>query len=177
MIKHTLLAAAAAALLASTAASANDSQFYLHGHIGQTSIEEGRFVSYRDDSDTSIGIRFGWNVSSWLSIEGGFNDFGEYESNCCGAGPFRDLDYDNFELGLRARVPFGDSSWYGMARAGLHEWDDGDPRGSNSDPYYGVGVAYQINERFAVGADFDVYTTDNALRDVDRLGVGLELSF
>jgi hypothetical protein len=38
-------------------------------------------------------------------------------------------------------------------------------------------VAYQINERFAVGADFDVYTTDNALRDVDRLGVGLELSF
>lgn len=176
MLKQTLMVlATGSAMLLSAAATASD--FYVHGHLGQAKIEERPFVSYEDDSDISLGIRLGWNVSTWLSIELGYASFGDFKSNCCGAGPFQSLDYDTTELGLRGKMPLGDSNWFGVGRAGVHRWDDGTGRGSRTDTHYGVGVGYQMNERFAWSLDYDLYRTDNAFRDVDRLGVGVELSF
>jgi len=176
MLKQTLMMiAAGSAMCFSTLAPAGD--FYLNGHLGQAMIEERPFVSYEDDSDISLGVRLGWNVNTWLSIELGYASFGSFKSNCCGTGPFQSLDYDTTELGLRGRMPLGDSNWFGLARAGVHRWDDGTGRGSRTDTHYGIGVGYQLNERLALGVDYDLYQTDNAFRDVDRLGVSAELSF
>ena len=178
MIRHHLLAlATASTLLLSSAAQAEGGNFYLYGHLGQAMIEERLLVSYEDDSDTSVGVRLGWEVNGWLGVEVGYSNFGEFQSTCCVPGPFQRLDYDTTELGLRGRWAFGDSSWYGVGRAGVHRWDDGTGRGSRRDTYYGVGVGYRIDERFSVGVDYDLYQTDNAFRDVDRVGVGVEVAF
>ncbi|MGQ0798620.1 MAG: porin family protein [Pseudomarimonas sp.] len=182
MRKHTLLGTTLSALLlCATAAHAQDTSFYLHGSLGQGTIETEQFVAYDDDKDTTLAVAFGWRLRPWLAVEFGYNDFGNYQSRCPAAVcppllVFRDLDYTSFELGLNFRVPFGDSGVFGQARAGVHNWDVGFG-GSNTDPRYGLGVGYVINDRFDVSLDFDQYQTDNAIRDLDRVSVGVDFKF
>ena len=71
-------------------------------------------------------------------------------------------------------MPFGDGGWFGQARAGLHHWDV-DGGGSENDPYHGVGVGYQFNDRFALSVNYDRYEAE--VLDIDRVGLGFEISF
>jgi len=178
----TFGAIAGALLLVATSAGAQDSRFYLHGSLGQASIEETGFVRYEDDSDTAIGVRFGWRGRPWLGVELGYSDFGSFDTACPGGGStcspitFPDRDFTTTELGLNFRLPFGDSGFYGTGRAGVHDWDAGSGDGA-TDTYYGVGVGYKFAERFGVSLDYDRYDTDNAILDIDRTSVGVEVNF
>ncbi len=185
MLNRSLLGIAAGALLfCSPASQAQDTSFYLHGSLGQASIEETSFLVYEDDTDTSLGIKFGWRLRPWLAVEAGYNDFGNYQAVCpptgqtpgCLATVFPERDFNSFELGLAFRVPFGDSGLYGAARAGVHHWDVGNGV-SATDPHYGVGLGYRFTERLGVSLDYDNYQTDNAILDIDQTSVGVEFDF
>lgn len=179
MRKHLLLGAVGSALMfCSLAATAQDRPFYLHGTLGQGTINDSRFVD--DDNDSALGIRFGWRFLPWLAVEAGYGQLGDFQTNCggevCPAVVFPEFKYESIELGLNARVPFGESKVFGIARAGLHEFDVGFG-GSETEPYYGVGVGYAFNDRFSVSLDWDRYETSVSRFDVDRLGLGLEVAF
>ncbi|MGQ0798618.1 MAG: outer membrane beta-barrel protein [Pseudomarimonas sp.] len=179
MFKHLLLGAVANALLfGSLAASAQDRPFYLHGTIGEGTIEDSRFVD--DDNDTALGLRFGWRFLPWLAVEAGYGQLGDYQPNCggeiCPAVVFPELEYESIELGLNARVPFGETPMFGVARVGVHEFDVGFG-GSETEPYYGIGFGYAFNDRFSVSLDWDRYETGVSRFNVDRLGLGLEVAF
>lgn len=167
----------AANVFATDASAADDSRFYLRGTVGQTNVDSvGDLLE--DNGDTAYGIDFGWRILPWLSLEGGYNDLGDYQVVCgaevCPAVVLPRLELDSIELGLQARVPFGDSGVYGQARAGMHRWDVGFGDHEN-DPYYGVGVGYKFNDRFSLSLNYDIYETEGL--DVDRVGLGFEVSF
>ena len=179
MLKYLLLGAVGSALsLGSPATSAQDRPFYLHGTLGEGTIDDSRFVD--DDNDSALGLRFGWRFLPWLAVEAGYGRMGDFQTNCggeiCPAVVFPELQYESVELGLNARIPFGDSQVFGIARAGIHQFDVGFG-GSETEPYYGVGAGYAFNERFSVSLDFDHYQTSVSRFDVDRFGLGLEVAF
>jgi Outer membrane protein beta-barrel domain len=170
----TLLGAVAASF--SSTSHADDTGLYLRGNVGQADLNDSN-TFLRDDSDTSYGLNFGWRFLPWLSVEAGYNRLGDYAFRCadiCPAVVVPPLEIDSVELGMAARVPFGDSGWFGQARLGMHRWDAGFG-GSENDPYYGVGVGYQFNERFNMSLNFDRYEIDPL--DIDRIGLGFEVAF
>lgn len=165
------------ASLFSATSHAADTGFYAHANIGQTNISgDGGLLA--DDSDTAYGIGFGWRFLPWLAVEAGYNKLGDYRMGCggevCPAVVFPTWELDSVELGLAARVPFGDNGMFGQARLGMHNWDVG-YGGSETDPYYGVGVGYSFNDRFSLSLNYDVYRTNEF--DVGRAGLGLEVAF
>jgi hypothetical protein len=175
---RTLLLASLVTLATATlsgTATAADEKFYLRGNIGSTDLDAGPLF---DNSDTAYGINFGWRFLPWLAVEAGYNRLGEFEYDCggqvCPAVVLPPIELDSTELGLAGRVPFGDSGFFGQARLGFHRWDAGFG-GHETDPYYGVGVGYQFNDRFNLSLNFDRYETESL--DLDRTGLGLEVSF
>jgi len=169
------------ALLSSQTSTAADTGFYLRGTVGHAGIDGSHLGDVADDSDSAYGIDFGWRFLPWLAVEAGYNKLGDFDLNCdpptgqgCVAVVVPPLDVDSVEVGLAARVPFGDSGFFGQARAGMHRWDIGFG-GKDEDPYYGVGLGYGFNERFSLSLNFDRY--EAAALDVDRMGLGFEVAF
>jgi hypothetical protein len=167
------------ASLFSAASHAADTGFYARASIGQA--DAGDFYDlFVDDDDSSLAINFGWRFLPWLAVEAGYNRLGEFNVTCggqvCPAVVLPPLEIDSVELGLAARVPFGESRWFGQARLGMHHWDvDMEGPGSENDPYFGLGVGYAFNERFNLSLNFDRYKTNEL--DVDRVGLGFEVAF
>lgn len=155
---------------------ADDTRFYARAGVSRTDLTNLMF--YDGESDTSLGITLGWRFLPWLSVEAGYSDLGDFKYNCrAEACPFVVLppfEIDGVELGLAARVPFGESGLFGQARVGVLRWDDG-PSNSETDPYYGIGVGYAFNERFNLSLNFDRYDLGNV--NVNRLGLGFEVAW
>lgn len=174
---RTLLLASLVTLATATlsgTATAADEKFYLRGNIGSTDLDAEPFY---DNSDTAYGLNFGWRFLPWLAVEAGYNRLGRFDYHCssevCLPVVVPGLEIDNVELGLAGRVPFGDSGFFGQGRLGMHRWDAG-YGGHETDPYYGVGVGYQFNERFNLSLNFDRYEAHHL--DADRIGLGFEVS-
>ena len=136
----------------------NDTRFYARASVSRSDLSNSRF--YDGESDTSAGISLGWRFLPWLAVEAGYSDLGDFRFSCpagfgCIAVVQPPFEVDGVELGLAARVPFGESGLFGQARAGVIRWDSG--ADSEIDPYYGVGVGYAFNERFSLSLNFDRY--------------------
>jgi opacity protein-like surface antigen len=167
------------AALSSAASQADDTGFYARASIGQSDADESGLLVVGDD-DTSFAVNFGWRFLPWLAVEAGYNRLGEFDLTCggevCPAVVLPPLKIDSVELGLAARVPIGESRWFGQARLGIHHWDvDMIGPGSENDPYFGLGVGYAFNERFNLSLNVDRY--EAAALDVDRIGLGFEVAF
>ena len=96
-------------------------------------------------------------------------------------------------MGLASKLPFGDSGFFGQARAGFHKWDvEFEVAGSfvnipgvtqtlsaasndGTDPYYGVALGYDFTSQFGVSLNLDQYDTDDG--EIDRFSVGGEFRF
>jgi hypothetical protein len=172
------------ASLFSAASQAADTGFYARASVGKADVGKIRVDDFGgftvDSRDNALGIDFGWRFLPWLAVEAGYNQLGEFEVNCggeiCGAAYIPPIEVDSVELGLAARVPFGESRWFGQARLGIHHWDVGiEGPGSENDPYFGLGVGYAFNERFNLSLDVDRYKV--AELDIDRVGLGFEVAF
>lgn len=155
----------------------NDTGFYARASISRS--DRSSLAFYEGESDTSLSISLGWRFLPWLAVESGFSDLGEFGYRCragfvCGGLIAPPLQIDGVELGLAARVPFGDSGMFGQARAGVFRWDAGG-LDSETDPYYGIGVGYAFNERFNLSLNFDRYDLIHV--PVNRLGLGFEVAW
>jgi OmpA-OmpF porin, OOP family len=164
------------ALISSNTSRAEDFDFYARASIGNASLTNS--VYNDSNSDFGLGGAVGWRFIPWLAVEAGYSQLGEYAFDC-GPSPCPTvrppaLELDTVELGLAARLPFGDSGWFGQLRSGLHHWDGGFGR-SDTDPYYGIGFGYQFNDRFNMSLNYDHYKAGDV--NVNRVGLGLEVAF
>jgi len=171
-------------LLSPLAGRAASTGFYLRGSVGGTDLDAD-IRGYRldtiadDDSGIAYGLSAGWRFLPWLAVEAGYHDLGHFNLNCeatpglvCAASYTEPFRLDGFEAGLAAHVPFGDSRYYGLIRAGAHEWDLARRYGTGVDPYYGGGIGYGISQRWCLSLEFERYRTEGL--DVDRIGVSVE---
>ena len=151
--------------LAGAASAAEAGTFYVGGGGGQASADKGAY----DDQDTAFSLFGGYQFNRYFAVEGGYADFGEIKPSSGSS-----LKADTFHLTAVGTLPVNDAfSLY--AKAGAHRWDadeklsvlGGDDSGT--DPTYGVGAQYRINERFAVRAEVSRFELGDADVDVAQL--------
>lgn len=164
------LAATIAIAILPSVALADD--YYLRASAGVVEPSDTDF-----DSHQIWTIGGGWRFNRFLSVEGSFNELGEYSTP--GIGGIVDASVNSLELGLAAKFPFGNSRLFGQARAGAHRWEtklesfEVYHRDTGTDAYYGLGLGYDLTDAFSVVVSYERYGWDDS--DLDRLMVGFEL--
>jgi len=156
MHKNKLLSAL---LLSSTlgavafGANAQDHHMYMGAGVGQSKVNEGSY----DDRDTAFSVFGGYDFNQYFSVEAGYADLGNLKSNV--GGP--DLEATAPYIAAVGKLPINDKvSLY--AKAGVNRWslDDAAPSltgtsdDSGTDPTYGIGVNYRINDKYALRGDY-----------------------
>ena len=160
MMKKTLLALVL--LGASSAASA--SLIYAGVGIGQS--------DFRGDNDIAYNFHVGTGLVPFpfMSIEGGFNNFGDFNT---GNGK---ISATSMYAALKPSIDFGPLHIY--ARGGIHTWKTEINNSKDDDGFdimYGVGAEYFIMGPFSVGAGYHRYTLDK--NDVSVLSFNATFHF
>ena len=180
MKKALFTAAALAVLQAMTPLAAlADDGFYLGGSVGSASLSED-FDGFNVDSDsTAIRLVAGWQINDYLSVEGGYQNFGAFEQSFTVNGQTVDLslDADGFTLGGTGSLPLSDRfALYG--RVGAFFWD-GDAeinnvsqaRPEDTNLYLGAGVSFALAVRLKLIVDWTRYNLDDTESNVISLGL------
>jgi OOP family OmpA-OmpF porin len=177
-------AVAALVILATAPLSAGAGEgFYIGASVGSASLSEDFDGLGIDDSSTSFRIVGGWRANDYFTLEAGYQNFGDFEASTDigGSESAVKLSADGFTLGLTGSVPLTDKfSLFG--RAGMFFWDgnaevdnasQATPEDTN--PYFGVGVAYAVSEKFLLIGDWTRYELESANSSV--YSVGFEFRF
>ncbi len=177
MQARTALAVVAAMALLPTAALAENG-FYLGGSVGSASLTED-FDGFDVDAD-STAWRFvaGWQFNQFLSLEGGYHNFGSFEDTFDVNGEPVDLRLkaEGFTLGGTLSLPVTRSlSLYG--RGGAFFWDGDaninsitEARPEDTNPFYGAGATVAISDRLDLVGDWTRYELESTDSDVISLG-------
>ena len=168
-----------AAMALMPAAALADNGFYLGGSVGSASLTEN-FDGFNVDAD-STAWRFvaGWQFNEFVSLEGGYHNFGKFEDSFTADGEPVDLRLkaDGFTLGGTLSLPVTRSlSLYG--RGGAFFWDGDanvnsitEARPEDTNPYYGGGAKVAITERLDLVGDWTRYELESTNSDVISLGL------
>ena len=191
MKKIHIAAALIAALAAPSAfAQATDrTGFFIEGRGGSASVSEDEF----DDTSTAFQFNGGYRWGA-IGIEGGYATFNDFEDSDSGLDINAELD--GYTLGINGRYNFA-PQWYLAGRVGAFFWDadanaavcvvagtnqvcnlvDADTDGT--DFYAGVGVGYDFNEMFSMGAAYDYFGADGdeVTLDTNVFSVTAEVRF
>lgn len=182
MKTQALLAATLLGALVPAAALADDG-FYLAASIGSAELSDDFDGFDVDASSTAFRITAGWRFSENLAVEGGYNNFGDFEQTFDIAGVPTDvsLKADGFTLGAVGTLPLTDRFSL-FARAGAFFWDgDADinnvtqatPEDTNL--YLGAGARFALSDRLALTADGSRYDLDDTASTV--FSAGIDVSF
>jgi OOP family OmpA-OmpF porin len=179
MKKALLTVATLAALLVLTPLTAlGDDGFYVGGSVGSASLSED-FDGFNVDSDsTAFRLVAGWQINDYLSVEGGYQNFGAFEQTFTVNGEPVDvsLDADGFMLGGTGSFPLSDRfALYG--RVGAFFWD-GDAeinnvsqaRPEDTNLYLGAGVSFALTGQLKLIVDWTRYNLEDTESNVISLG-------
>jgi OOP family OmpA-OmpF porin len=180
MKKALLTVATLAALLVLTPLTAlGDDGFYVGGSVGSASLSED-FDGFNVDSDsTAFRLVAGWQINDYLSVEGGYQNFGAFEQTFTVNGEPVDvsLDADGFMLGGTGSFPLSDRfALYG--RVGAFFWD-GDAeinnvsqaRPEDTNLYLGAGVSFALTGQLKLIVDWTRYNLEDTESNVISLGL------
>ena len=179
--------------------------FYFGVNLGQASydvalddaaiLDDGSlFSADLDDTDTSLSLTLGYQLTPNLSLEGGYIDLGEFAFNATSdgsgflypAGPVGiKVEADGLFFDIKGQLPLNEQfSLYG--KLGLLKWDAdlklslsiGSGSGNvddGSDVFFGVGGLFNINNNWALSVDYTLYELEDL--DVDVFSVGVQFGF
>ena len=130
--------------------------------------------AFFDDKAVGYNLGEGYRFNKWLSLDAGYWDLGEFNSDRFEDGDKVKIDYTTWTVGGMVSVPLWILDIY--ARGGAAFWD-ADSRlldDDGTDPYYGLGAALNI------GGSLDLYL--ELLRfdldtDIDTVGFGVRFTF
>jgi hypothetical protein len=182
MMKKTIAATALAlAAMLPLAGEAAEGQGFVQVQVG------------RSDASASIdGLGSASDKDTALALRGGFYLTDNFGGEVFAAKLY-DEDFDGASLraravgvGLFAKHNFGTdgAGFFVTGRAGMARGtidgcvdDVGCDDASSTEPYFGVGLGYDINPRFGLGIGFDRFRGDGdgVEVDVDVLSIGAEL--
>ena len=179
---QTILMAAILAMLLPVTTLADDG-FYINASVGAAELSEDFDGFDVDTSSTAYRITVGWRFSDYLALEGGYNNFGDFDQtfDIDGTPTEVSLKADGFTFGGIASLPMGERFAL-FARAGLFFWDgDADinnvtqasPEDTNL--YLGAGARMTLSERFALTADVSRYDLEDSASSV--LSIGVDIRF
>jgi OOP family OmpA-OmpF porin len=173
-VSTKLLAAAVGVALSLSAVTVNaqesTSGFYAGAGVGQSFVDEGRY----DDEDTAFSVFGGYEFNRYFALEAGYVDFGELEPTIAGPSAEADSTY----LVAVGSVPITDK-FSAYAKAGWNRWNVdtrvpvliGSTDDSGSDPTYGVGVQYRLNDRVAFRGEYSRFELEETELDIAQLQV------
>lgn len=177
--------AALAVLLVLIAAPINvhAGDFYLGASIGNATLNEDFDGLVVDDNSTAIRLIAGWRFNDYFTIEGGYNDFGDFEQTFDdGNGVMTaKLSADGFIFGATGHVPVSERFAL-TGRAGMFFWNgsaevnnvsQATPEDTNL--YLGVGVSFDVGKRLQLTGDWTRYELESAASGV--FSVGLQYGF
>jgi hypothetical protein len=130
-----------------------------------------------DDSSFAYNLNAGYRINSWLAVDGGYWNLGEYTSDRLPNGDKLKADASAWTLGGMVSIPLWILDIY--ARGGVAWWEtgkDGDDDGT--DWYLGLGAAFNLGGsldlygewvRFDLGGDVGT--------PIDLLGLGIRWTF
>jgi opacity protein-like surface antigen len=140
-----------------------------------------------DDDSTAWRLFAGYRFNRYVGVEGGYINFDEFDTSASAAGQTAELEAeaDGYTLALTGAIPLGERFAI-TGRAGYLFWDadakirvngatlESDDE-SGSDVFFGAGLEFSVNDRFALRGVYDVYSLDDV--DVDYIGLEAEFRF
>ena len=169
--KPTILALSLMSVFATSQLQA-DSNFYIGAAVTQSYVDETGL----DDDDTGGKFFIGYQFNNYFAIEGSYYDFGEFNDSG------NEFALDGYDLGVVGILPVSNRvSLFG--KVGVHEWDaeaSGAASGltlgaSGSDVFFGVGIDYDISNRWTIRGEIEHYEVEDI--DVDVASVGISFNF
>lgn len=142
-------------------------------------------LSSCEDSELFFRFFLGYQVNEFFAAELGSGFASGYKTvlSTGSASASIEADYFTLALGVQAQYPIGRLSVLG--RAGMHAWEldvSGSAPGETvtastdgTDPYFGVGVEFEMTENFVLAADYTRYAGDDD--DMDTYGVSIKARF
>lgn len=185
----------------SSVAHAQAENFYVGGSFGRTSVDTGitAITATLDEEDTGSKFYVGYKLSETISVEAHYADLGEASLSGNNGSTFQlggttfQFTANNAKIGVSA-TSFGVS---GLAylpinqelkpfvRFGIQSWEtkfkvsstnySGGLKFDGTDPFFGFGLDYKINDTMDVRAEYEVYKGDG--EDVGMLSAGLRINF
>lgn len=155
-----------------------ESGFYLGGSVGSVSFTDNFDALGIDTDSTSYRLIAGFQLNEFLSLEGGYHNFGDFEQrfDLLGEPINVRLKADGFTLGVTGSIPIG-SGVALFGRAGGFFWD-GDTglgnvsrvRPEDANPYIGGGATVSFSEHLKLVGDWTRYEFAFTESDVISLG-------
>ncbi len=165
------------ALTATTRISASEG-FYAGAAIGTASLNEDFDGLNVDDDTTAFRIVGGWQINEYFALEAGYQNFGDFEETFAINGVSSDarLSADGFVFGVQGQFPIspkvattgrlGAFFWDGEAQ--INDVSQADPGDTN--PYFGVGLSYHVNDAFSITGDWTRYELEDTSSNVFSAG-------
>ena len=160
------------------------------GLTGTASLNE-------DEDDTGYKLFAGYRASNNFGVELHYADLGEASlsgnngDTFISAGDTYTFTVDGAKI-VQETKSYGVAATYALplndsfsllGKIGFHRWDIENSEGSSFDedgtePFYGIGASYQVNENVAIQAEFERFQIDSIdIDDIDLLSVGLAFHF
>jgi Outer membrane protein beta-barrel domain len=174
MRKGKVLGLVAALAITSLPAVAADNGVYIGGSVGLAGVDIGE-LDYNANA-TGFKVIAGWRFLDWLSVEGGYVDFGSGDDDVL--GETLEVDASGLTVSAVGFLPIGPVDLFG--KVGVIDWDADLSDGINSfgadgtDLAYGGGVQFRLGS-LALRAEYEVFDFDGV--DVDLLSAGFTWTF
>jgi OOP family OmpA-OmpF porin len=159
--------------------NAHAGDFYLGASVGNATLDDDFDGLNVDDNTTAFRIVAGWKLNDFFSLEGGYNDFGDFKQSFNDVNGLNTatLSADGFIFGAKGRVPVSERFAL-TGRAGMFFWD-GNAEVNNvsqatpddSNLYLGVGANFSLNEKLQLTGDWTRYELESAVSGVFSLGL------
>jgi len=174
MRKGRLLSLVAALAVTSLPAAAADNGVYIGGSVGLAGVDIGE-LDYNSDA-TGFKAIVGWRFIDWLSVEGGYVDFGSGDDDVL--GETIETDASGLTLSAVGFLPIGPVDLFG--KIGVIDWEADLSDGVDSFGADGTDVAYGLGAQFRLGSlalrgEYELFDFDGV--DVDLLSVGFTWTF
>ena len=168
-----------------------NSESSVTGLIGTASLDE-------DEDDTGYKLFAGYRASNNFGVELHYADLGEISLSGNNGDTFTRGNGAAYQFTANGVKIVQETKSYGVAatyalplndnfsllgKIGFHRWDIENSLGSSLDddgtePFYGIGASYQVNENVAIQAEFERFQIDSDdIDDIDLLSVGLAFHF
>ena len=185
LIRKTGLALAmgCAALMAPMAANADGTGWMIGGGVYYSKVDENVEIDWEniefsditfDSSSEAFHATGGYRFNKWLSLDAGYWDLGSFKSDKDGLGNKEQFDVETWTVGGMVSVPLWIMDFYAKGGAAMWEYDGKNIDTDGTDPYYGVGAAFNIGGSLDIYAEwvrFDLET------DLDTFGLGVRFTF
>jgi OOP family OmpA-OmpF porin len=168
---------ASLALCAPAAAQKQDVGLYIGGAFGMSSFDmdtTGITNPRVDDSDSGFKLYGGYQFNRNLAVEVGYVDFGSVGiGGSIGGIPFNgNIDVTAMTVAAVGTLPLNESFSL-LGKAGIWNWDakasvaalgtTGNGSSSGTDPFFGVGLRYNINRNLGVQLEVEQYSGDDSI--------------